>query len=329
MKIKNIFTISILLLVGGNNLLYSGVEGDGQSNTYYGTGAGNSLNGNGFNNVFIGVNAGGATTEGDYNTFVGAYIGTSNTEGISNTLIGYGSGQDNTTGSCNTFIGTNSGHNNKTGLYNSFLGFDSGFNADVNNSVFIGNHSGYNATRDNTLYISNSNTDTPLIYGEFDTEVVKINGELNTTKTITASFSGSSTKQALKMINISVNNSNSAKRSDVGFAMTNARENFTWSFRTWEDDKGFAISKYGNGATKEFRLYDTNPTNANSVILRLANGAYCDGTWHNTSSRTMKQDIKPLKEQEALEAFKKLKPVVYTYKTNPTDKCYGYGCPFN
>lgn len=40
---------------------------------------------------------------------------------------------------------------------------------------------GYNATCSNTLYIVNSSKTLPPIYGEFDTKVVEINGNLHDT----------------------------------------------------------------------------------------------------------------------------------------------------
>jgi hypothetical protein len=45
-------------------------------------------------------------------------------------------------------------------------------------NVFIGNGAGGAETGSNKLYISDSATVTPLIYGEFDTPVLKIHGSL-------------------------------------------------------------------------------------------------------------------------------------------------------
>jgi hypothetical protein len=47
--------------------------------------------------------------------------------------------------------------------------------------VFIGNWAGYNETGSNKLYISNGPTNKPLIYGDFDNKLARINGstELN------------------------------------------------------------------------------------------------------------------------------------------------------
>ncbi|MEW6003355.1 MAG: hypothetical protein AB1638_12030 [Nitrospirota bacterium] len=111
-----------------------GNEGDAQGNTYYGTGAGASLDGTGWYNAFFGYNAGYNTTGGDYNTF-----------------IGYSAGLNNTTGNYNTFIGRAAGYSNQTGIGNVFLGYGAG----------------YNETGSDKLYIDNSSTSTPLIYGEF------------------------------------------------------------------------------------------------------------------------------------------------------------------
>jgi len=47
--------------------------------------------------------------------------------------------------------------------------------------VFIGHEAGYDETGSNKLYIDNSNTTTPLIYGEFDNDLVTVNGEIKIT----------------------------------------------------------------------------------------------------------------------------------------------------
>ena len=45
--------------------------------------------------------------------------------------------------------------------------------------MFIGNEAGTNASGSNKLYIENTNDAEPLIYGEFDNDLVKINGSLH------------------------------------------------------------------------------------------------------------------------------------------------------
>jgi len=98
-----------------------------------------------------------------HNTYIGSAAGSNNISGNSNTFVGSWSGRMKTTGSGNTFIGQFSGHNNFSG----------------SNNVFLGISSGSNETGSNKLYIENSGNNDPLIYGEFDNDVVQINGNLN------------------------------------------------------------------------------------------------------------------------------------------------------
>lgn len=83
------------------------------------------------------------------------------------TSIGIDAGLVNT-GADNTYIGNEAGKSNIVGV----------------GGVSIGNQAGANETTSNKLYIANSSTSDPLIYGEFDTPLVKINGAIETTATI-------------------------------------------------------------------------------------------------------------------------------------------------
>lgn len=99
----------------------------------------------------------------DYATSTWVEVGGSQVSGLTN--------------STNTYIGVDS-YNNTTGTNNTFVGVGSGYNNTGSNNVFIGYQSGYNEVGSNKLYISNSNTSNPLIYGEFDNSVLRINGDL-------------------------------------------------------------------------------------------------------------------------------------------------------
>ena len=60
------------------------------------------------------------------------------------------------------------------------MGHSAGYsNTEGGNNVFVGYKAGYNETGAHRLYIHNSDSSTPLIYGEFDNHLVKINGSLN------------------------------------------------------------------------------------------------------------------------------------------------------
>lgn len=57
-----------------------------------------------------------------------------------------------------------------------------------------------------------------------------------------------------------------------------------------------------------------------------ANGAYlaADGTWTTPSSRTFKENIRPLNTQTAIETLQHLAPVTYNYKINPSEHHVGF-----
>jgi hypothetical protein len=82
-----------------------------------------------------------------------------------------------------------SGFSNTTGINNTYLGYWTGFsNITGSGNVFLGYYAGYYEAGSNRLYIDNSSTNTPLIYGEFDNDIVSINGRLGVGKSPGASY---------------------------------------------------------------------------------------------------------------------------------------------
>ena len=66
------------------------------------------------------------------------------------------------------------------GSYNTAFGGDAGYNnVSGSGNVLIGYQAGYNETGSNKLYISNSNTSTPLLYGDFSTATLTVYSNLN------------------------------------------------------------------------------------------------------------------------------------------------------
>jgi hypothetical protein len=193
----------------------TGSENDG-SNVYYGSGAGDALYSSGNANCFFGLNAGALTNSGDensffgyfsgyvntsgsYNSFFGMNAGSSNSWGFSNTFIGHKAGKSNTQGLMNVYIGANAGEDNVDGALNVLIGCEAGADKTAGSeNVFIGNQAGkqntsgtgnifigksaaFYETGSNKLYIDNSSTSSPLIYGEFNNDLLKINGNLRVT----------------------------------------------------------------------------------------------------------------------------------------------------
>ena len=127
-------------------------------------------------NTFVGTYAGSENIDGSYNTFVGGAAGSNNIGGSDNTFIGDETGVSNMEGSYNIFVGRGSGYDNTTGCFNVFIGNEAGANNSTGSgNVFIGYAAGVYETGSNKLYIDNSNTTTPLIYGDFSANRVGIN----------------------------------------------------------------------------------------------------------------------------------------------------------
>jgi hypothetical protein len=154
----------------------SGRDTTGNNNSFFGAYSG-YFNESGQGNTFIGNNAGSENWEGNYNTYIGKSSGTLAGDASYNSAVGVNSGLENYGGSYNVFFGANSGSNNQSGSYNTCLGINSGYNNGYGNrNVFIGSYAGYYETGSDKLYIDNSNTSSPLIYGDFLSNTLRVNG---------------------------------------------------------------------------------------------------------------------------------------------------------
>lgn len=85
----------------------------------------------------------------------------------------------NNTGAGNVAIGTEAAFQNTSGRFNLALGYRAlRQNTSGEGNIAIGYNAGFNETGSNKLYIDNSNTNTPLIWGDFANDVTNINGKL-------------------------------------------------------------------------------------------------------------------------------------------------------
>ncbi len=173
------FSGSLVLGDGGTAL--SHVSGsDGQNNLFVGMRAGEA-NTTGYHNTLVGQFSGLSVTIGAANTMIGRAAGSSTISGSNNTLIGEQAAFLNTTGSNNTLMGVAANFNNQSGANNVIIGYQAGYGGVVHSktgSVLIGYKAGYSELGNNKLYIENSNSTQPLIYGDFGTDVLTINGNL-------------------------------------------------------------------------------------------------------------------------------------------------------
>ncbi|RLD54758.1 MAG: hypothetical protein DRJ05_14110, partial [Bacteroidetes bacterium] len=193
----------------GSKALYGNTLGN--QNTAIGTES-LKINSEGKGNTAIGAHTLDSNTSGDNNTAGGAFALTGNTTGDNNTAFGHKSAYNITDGGYNASYGSNSLYSEITGTHNSAFGYGSlffhesgdentaigykamysndngtentaigsqaGYNNSGSGNVFIGNKAGYNSLLSNKLFIDNTNTDTPLIYGDFYWNKVGINGLL-------------------------------------------------------------------------------------------------------------------------------------------------------
>ncbi|MDB4539808.1 hypothetical protein N9231_05250 [Saprospiraceae bacterium] len=169
-----------LLLESTNNT--TRLELIGQENLIIGEGAGlsnvaNLNTGQGVRNVYLGFDAGKSNVDGYGNTFVGYQAGEQSDGTVFSTAVGWRSGWK-TLGNYNAYFGRTSGFNNINGEKNTFIGDGAGSESTGSNNVFLGYDAGKDETGNHKLYIDNSDTDTPLIHGDFTSNTVTINNNL-------------------------------------------------------------------------------------------------------------------------------------------------------
>jgi len=346
---------------GGDNIFLGNLAGysntTGYANTFLGNLAGYS-NTTGYNNTFLGLHAGYSNTTGDTNTFLGRYAGSGNTTGYSNTFLGVEAGLSNTTGGGNTFLGYEAAYNNSTGGLNTLVGYQAGvsnttgyqntflgYRAGYSNTtgfrnVFLGYYAGYNETGSNKLYIDNSDTATPLIYGEFDNHILTINGNLE----VIGPYQG-----LVYLSNTTADSTNKVSRMVLNHYTNAELPVYLFGAASTSTDNFVAFgggNTIGNAATQIDLFTAENTTTpvgtprltiiGNGYVglgtqtpaypLEMLSGAYVTtgGVWTNASSREYKDNIKGLKVEDAIETLRGLNPVTFSYKVSPEENHVGF-----
>jgi trimeric autotransporter adhesin len=239
---------------------------------------------NGFGNVSLGGGSSRFNTTGDQNTAIGSDALRNNTVS-SNTAIGSQSLRNNTSGLDNVGVGFASLNSNLTGSSNTTLGAFAGYSNSIGSqNVFVGYQAGYNETGSNKLYIenTNANANNALVYGEFDTNLLRINGRTEITNTTDASGTvGSGALEIGNTLRIDgdeiITNSNtvlylqSDNNGDLGVDGTTLRVDSSTNrigIRTTTPDYTFSVSGEAN----------LNEGIASGVALRV-NGS--EALWYN------------------------------------------------
>lgn len=198
----------------------AGEDSDGDQNVAIGYQAIHGAGSTASNTVAVGYQALTALTSGEGSIAVGYQAGYSNTSGARNASLGYQANYAITTGSNNTGVGWQANRFNVTTSNNTGVGYLANSRSTGSNNTAIGAEAaegvigsstfsntvavgyragtalttggsniliGYQAgssltTESNKLYIENSNSTDPLIYGEFDNDLVRVNGDIQVGK---------------------------------------------------------------------------------------------------------------------------------------------------
>ncbi|MEM9823567.1 MAG: hypothetical protein AAF985_20955 [Bacteroidota bacterium] len=172
--------------VGGNNVLDITKTASGHpifnvkngTNFFFATGE--QIKNSGYGNIFMGKNTGLGNNAGFRNVYIGDQVARHGDTGTNNTIIGALAGH-NINGSLNVMLGSDAGRGNISGSQNVFVGNQAGFLNEGSNNVFLGDKAGKFEVGSNRLYIDNAGTNDPLIYGEFDNDLARINGNAEVT----------------------------------------------------------------------------------------------------------------------------------------------------
>jgi hypothetical protein len=301
------------------------------------------------NDAYFGYNAGLSNSTGIDNTFIGTYAGTNNQSGTANTFVGSAAGLENSAGGYNTFLGMLSGASNVSGAGNTFLGDYAGYsNQTGNTSVFIGNGAGYGETQSNRLYIDNCPggspcTNTPLIYGEFDSHLLNINGvtsvAANGVPKSQMHFSLDNGDYGGFLTSVLPNNffvssgarfdsPNWVQRSADGRAVAAGSGSVGYRIFT---STGHAVGETFDisSSVRLFINYNgefgINGAPVAGHEIHTSSGAYlAGGTWTDASSRELKDNIVSLTSEDAAKALAELNPVRYNYKVTPDEGHVGF-----
>jgi hypothetical protein len=326
-------------------------ETTGNYNSYFGDEAGFSNSAGDFNS-FFGRRAGYSNT-GSYNSFFGHHAGYYNT-GHSNSFFGYLTGYNNTSGAYNVFSGRSAGYLNSTGDYNTFFGYSSGYSNTVENgNTFLGHRANLdpganpagspvdNATAiGQRAYVSQSNS---LVLGS----IAGVNGA---TDSVNVGIGTSAPQARFHVENMLGNDTDdfvvtSTGKVGVGtVAPANGVhvkgdapgfifEESDWGNQKWQMaalNGEWRIRDLTGGNVYPFRISPgiggtalmINPvgnvgigTDAPAFKLHVIGSIFATGGV--ASSRQLKDDIRPLSLEDAVQTLVDLEPVQFRYKDDP------------
>lgn len=232
----------------------------------------------GTNNTAVGNSALRNSTTANFNTAMGWEAMRATTTGNNSTAVGHWALHDNTTGVGNLAVGSHALRANVSGGSNTALGVNAGQNNLGSGNVFIGRQAGQNEVGSNKLYIDNSNTVSPLLYGEFDTDLLRINGTLNINNAYSFPTSDGSIGHVL-----STNGSGVVSWTDPNLIVTNDAD---WTI-SGSDQYSAVAGNVGVGTSSpdaKFQVVGRAIFGADGQLITGSNGFIAGGTGNQVSS---------------------------------------------
>lgn len=312
----------------------------GSQNTVIGSSA-LASNIGGAGNTVTGYAALSASTSGNYNTANGYGALLNNIAGGNNVAVGFYALQGNTGGSGNVGIGNSANYYNQAGSNNTIIGYYAGRGPaahDKSGNVFLGAYAGYDETGSNKLYIDNSSTTAPLIYGDFATNALTVNGTL----TATGNLATNGTLTTVGNLGVAGNAAVGAGASISGTTTLNVRGSTAdtksgYFFNSTTNTIGYAVygDASGTGGEQHFGVYGTATGGSiyNVGVFGSASGtgAYAGyfsgnlhatgnityiGTLNDVSDKRLKENIRPV--ENGLAKVAALRGVYFNMKDNPS-----------
>lgn len=241
-------------------------------------------------NVAMGYGALAGNGVSFFNTAIGSAALNATSTGANNTAIGRSSMQSNTTGSRNTALGYNSLFSGLTTTNNTAIGYEAGRDVTGSGNVMLGYQAGYSEAGSNKLYIDNSNTASPLVYGDFNTNLLRVNGTLNINNTYSLPTTDGTLGQVLTTNgagavawgaavaaetdpNAWLKTGNAGTTAGTNFLGTTDATDFVFKTNNTERARFASTGFMGIGVNAPSAYLDINGNNgiANSLLLRSGN----------------------------------------------------------
>ncbi len=293
-------------------------------------------------NTAMGYQALWSNTSGDFNTAIGESALRNNETGAANTAIGHKalmglaatpmtgnaniaigsqSLNRNVSGAANIAIGNLALNNNSSGQTNIGIGYQSlNNNTTGNGNIAIGFKAGYNETGSNKLFIDSDVALDPLIYGEFDNDLIKINGRLkvNTIATVGNEMQVKNSNMYVHLADLNLNFTTASSTSDDFMVSSEEGGSETGGIRG--DGNNVTIWSPGDDG-RQLRIVDEdnwidnngNPYDNGAEVAYIA----ANGQYFQVSDKNKKENI--AKIEEASTKISKISGYTYQYKLLPEE----------